>query len=274
TTITDKNGRYSFETVQPGLHLLTIDRSELEINELPSIPQPIQAEVIEDRETTLNFRITRGARLTGQFAMKENDGSPLKNADQNPGNIIIELKSDFKEYRITSDENGTFSFPLVLPGPWNFRIYGNSIPSGFETEKLNFNFDFEPGEEVDLQIELKRKKRNIIFKSDNISLSTKSNNKITSMTAKTSSDENKAEPEDEFFYSVQIGAFSKPVDSNSSFFGDESFDFEKQIDNLYKYYIGRFDSLEKAMEERKKIESKFKGAFAVAFDNGKMIYIE
>ncbi|MGM0622168.1 MAG: hypothetical protein ACQETJ_14035, partial [Bacteroidota bacterium] len=33
TTITDKNGRYSFETVQPGLHLLTIDRSELEINE-------------------------------------------------------------------------------------------------------------------------------------------------------------------------------------------------------------------------------------------------
>jgi hypothetical protein len=274
TTLTDKNGRYRFETVQPGLHLLSIDRLQLEINELPSIPQPIQVEVIEDRETTLNFRITEGAKLTGQFTLKENDGSPLKNPQQTPGNIIIELKSEFEEFRITTDENGAFSFPLVLPGRWAFRIYGNSVPSGFETEKLTYNFDFEPGEKVDLQIDLKRKKRNIIFKSDNISLSTKSTGNIKLTNTKSTTDEDKTEAEDDYFYTVQVGAFSKPVDPESSFFKGETFDFEKQIDNLYKYYIGRFDSLEKAVEARKKLEVQFKGAFVVAFDNGKMIYIE
>jgi hypothetical protein len=274
STITDKNGRYNFETVQPGLHLLTIDWSQLEINELPSIPQPIQVEVIEDRETILNFRITKGAKLTGQFSLKENDGSSLKNTDQNPDNIIIELKSDFEEYRITTDENGAFSFPLVRPGQWAFRIYGNSVPSGFEAEKLNYNFDFEPGEKTELQIELKRKKRNIIFKSNNISLSTKSTGNIKPLKIKSTTDEDKTEAEDDYFYTVQIGAFSKPVDPASSFFKGESFDFEKQIDNLYKYYIGRFDSPEKAVEARKKLELKFKGAFVVAFDNGEMIYIE
>ena len=274
TTLTDKNGRYRFETVQPGLHLLAIDRSQLEINELPSIPQPIQVEVIEDRETTLNFRITEGAKLTGQFTLKENDGSPLKNQEQTPGNIIIELKSEFEEFRITTDKNGAFSFPLVLPGRWTFRIYRNSVPAGFEAEKLNYNFNFEPGEKTEVQIDLKRKKRNIIFKSDNISLSTKSTGNIKPLKTKSMAVEDKTEAEDDYFYTVQIGAFSKPVDPASSFFKGESFDFEKQIDNLYKYYIGRFDSLEKAIEARKKLEVQFKGAFVVAFDNGKMIYIE
>jgi hypothetical protein len=273
STITDKNGRYLFETVQPGLHLLTVDRSQLEINELPSVPQPIRVEVIEDRETILNFRITEGAKLTGQFILHENDGSPLKNSEQAPGNIIIELKNEFDEFRITTDENGAFSFPLVLPGQWTFRIYGNSIPSGFEAEKLTYNFDFEPGQKTELQIDLKRKKRNIIFKSDNISLSTKSAGNIK-LTNKPTVDNNKPKAKDDYFYTVQIGAFSKPVDPESSFFRGESFDFEKQIDNLYKYYIGRFVSLEKAVEARKKLEMKFQGAFVVAFDNGKMIYIE
>ena len=272
TTITNNNGEYLFKTIPPGQHLLSIERSGFEIDEIPGIPMPVRVDVIEDRETTLNFRITKGAKLTGRFQLTENDGSELRNSNITPYNIIIELKSDFEQFRITSDENGRFSFPLVIPDSWTFRIYENSIPEGFEIEKKMYRFDFQPGENINLQIDIRRKKRNIIFKSQNISLSNSGNGELQPMKLKLKSSENeKTDKLDEgIIYTVQVGAFTKKVSTESSFFKGETFDFEKQIDNFYKYFIGRFNSLEKAVEERKRLESKFGGAFVVGIKNGQV----
>jgi N-acetylmuramoyl-L-alanine amidase len=72
---------------------------------------------------------------------------------------------------------------------------------------------------------------------------------------------------------VQVGAFTRKVNPESSFFKGETFDFEKQINNFYKYFIGRFSSLDKAIEERKRLEKKFRGAFVVGIKNGRVIDI-
>jgi hypothetical protein len=275
TTITNNNGEYLFKTIPPGQHLLSIEQSGFEINEIPNIPMPVQVDVIEDRETTLNFRITEGAKLTGKFKLTETDGAPVKNSTTIPGNIIIELKSDFEQFRITSNEDGSFSFPLVIPGEWTFRIYENSIPEGFEMDKKLYRFDFNPGENIDLQIDVKRKERKIIFKSQNISLSNKEKDQLQPMKLKLrSSDKEKTDELDEgLIYSVQVGAFTRKVNPESSFFKGETFDFEKQINNFYKYFIGRFSSLDKAIEERKRLEKKFRGAFVVGIKNGRVIDI-
>jgi len=273
STITNNNGEYVFKTIPPGQHLLSVERSGFEIDEIPSIPMPVLVDVIEDRETTLNFRITEGAKLTGQFNLTESDGSELNRSNINPGNIIIELKSDFDNFRITSNENGRFSFPLVIPGAWTFRVYENSIPEGFEIEKKLYRFDLHPGENVDLQIDVKRKKRTIIFKSQNISLSSSGNGELQPMKLKSTENEKTDKLDEGIIYTVQVGAFTKKLNPESSFFKGETFDFEKQKDNFYKYFIGRFDSLEKAVEERKRLEPKFRGAFVVAIKDGQVIDI-
>ena len=51
------------------------------------------------------------------------------------------------------------------------------------------------------------------------------------------SETKKKEPEvsaEETFYSIQVGAFSRKIPDGDSFFQDEQFYFEKQIDNLHK----------------------------------------
>ena len=82
SAITDKNGEYFISTIQPGRHLFFVDRSKFEINEITSIPSPIEVEVFENQETMLNFKITKGAKLTGNISIAEKIHDILKNKNK------------------------------------------------------------------------------------------------------------------------------------------------------------------------------------------------
>ena len=274
TTITDNSGEFSFLLVPPGLHLMTVDNSKFKINEIPAIPLPIKVEVFENQESVVPIKITSGAKLSGRIVPKENNSQALKENDVATGNIIVEMYNDFKQYRITANNLGEFSFPLVIPGSWKLKIYENSIPNGFELEKANYLFELEPGEKKDVEIDIKRKKRNIIFKSQNISLSNSDGGKMKPLKLKAVESSSPPKFKNESFYTIQIGAFPEPVNPESSFFKGEKFDIEKQINNLYYYFIGHFQSLEEAIYERDKLREKFRGAFVVSFKDGKWINID
>jgi hypothetical protein len=271
TTITDENGEFWFRTIQPGRSLFSINRDKMKINEITSIPMPIEVDIIEDQIASLNFKITEGAKLTGSFEVQESSISVLKNEEVETGNIIVELKNDFEEYRITTNNDGSFSFPIVRPGEWTFKIYTNSIPGGYEIEKSVYQLDFQPGEKMELPIQLKSKKRNIIFKSTDSTLTPLTPGKKTSPSAKNESDHQLREKKESRFYSVQIGAFSHRVPDDSSYFEEEQFDFVKQIDNFHKYFKGKFNSAEEAEKERKRLEKFFKNPFIVIIENNKVV---
>jgi hypothetical protein len=164
TTISDKNGGFSIEAVPTGRHLLFIDRANMAIDEITSIPDPIEIEVFENQVASIHFRITKGARLSGNFETEESGVSVLQNSEVNTQNIIIELKNEWEQFRITTGPEGKFSFPLVRPGEWTFRIYTNSLPDGFEVEKPVTSILLEPGQNQNVSVSLKARKRNIIFK--------------------------------------------------------------------------------------------------------------
>jgi hypothetical protein len=175
-----------------------------------------------------------------------------------------------------TDNNGNFSFPLVRPGNWNFHIYANSLPSGYIIENSVYNFELRPGDNLQLPFEMKKKQRNIIFKSQGVSLSTSGDpapapTKLSTSPVKEAEAETTQLEADSQFYTIQIGAFRKKLKSNSRFLNGEQFDFEKEIDNLNKYFIGKFSTLEEAKKEKKRLEQKFKGAFIVLFKNGEFV---
>lgn len=271
TTITDENGEFWFRTIQPGRALLSINRDKMKINEITNIPMPIEVDIIEDEIISLNFKITEGAKLTGSFEVQKSSISVLKNEEVETGNIIVELKNDFEEYRITTNNDGRFSFPIVRPGEWTFKIYTTSIPGGYEIEKSVYQLDFQPGEKMELPIKLKSKKRNIIFKSTDSTLTPLTPGKETSPSAKNESDHQLREKKESRFYSVQIGAFSRKVPDDSSYFEEEQFDFVKQIDNFHKYFKGKFNSVEEAEKERKRLEKFFRNPFIVIIENNKVV---
>lgn len=269
TAITDEEGNFSIKTLQPGRHLLMIERKNLAIDDIASIPTPIQVEVFEDQETPVNFSITKGAKLNGQFVFDDNNkGNNIELAR----NIIVELKSDFEEYRITSNKKGEFSFPIVIPGKWTLKVYENSLPAGFVIDQNIYNYNFKSGQRVELNIVLKPKKRNIIFKSKGITLSNSANKQNAfvklSNNQKPATNGEKLNSE---FYSIQIGAFNNPLSPTSNYFKSKGFDFERQINNLYKYYRGKYNKLHEALTALETVQKDYKNAFVVRFENNEPV---
>ncbi len=76
------------------------------------------------------------------------------------------------------------------------------------------------------------------------------------------------------FFSVQIAASRKSLDTKPSNFKGESNIFKISAGKTYKYYSGRFKSYNDAMIEKQRLQDKFKDAFIVAFEDDKLVSVK
>jgi len=76
------------------------------------------------------------------------------------------------------------------------------------------------------------------------------------------------------FFSVQVAATSQSIEPVPSNFKGETNIFKINTEKTYRYYSGRFSTYEKALEEKGRLQSKFKDAFIVAFENDKLISVK
>jgi len=76
------------------------------------------------------------------------------------------------------------------------------------------------------------------------------------------------------FFSVQIGASKKKMDTSPSNFKGEKNVFVTESIEMNRYYSGKFDNYEDAVNEKKRIEKKFPESFVVAFENNEIISVK
>ena len=270
TDVSDKNGEYEFKLVPPGRQMLLINKEKLGLEEVTNIPIPLEVDVVDNETTTINIQILKGCKISGRIELEKTSLNALNDENASPGNIVIELNSDFDSYRIATDRNGNFSFPLVRPGNVELKVYPTTIPAGYALPQSNYSWNLEPGEEKELIITLESKKKNIIFKpSGNLlsagkTLSVSASVKTLKMTGS----------ESQVYFSVQIGAYQNPLPEDTAFLKDEPFYFEKQIDNFHKYFVGKFNTQSEAENELKRLQQKFRHAFIVVFTRDQVMSLE
>ncbi len=76
------------------------------------------------------------------------------------------------------------------------------------------------------------------------------------------------------FFSVQIASLMNPVEINPANFKGENEIFMQNQGHVYRYFYGKFNSVQQARKEQKRLQSKFKGAFVVAFENNELVPVE
>ncbi len=269
TTVSDEGGEFSFKTVPPGRQLLVIDRTKMDIDEIASIPMPIEIDILEDEETPVNIQIQKGAVLKGKLKLGETKLAVLKDEEINAANIVVELKTEFENYRIATGKDGSFEFPLVRPGIAILHIYASTIPVGYGPSQSSYTYELNPGDHREVEIILESKKKNIIFKPSGTSLSTVSAGIGLRVSTVLKPEKALVKP----YYTIQIGAFRKKLDGNADFFSGHAFYFEKQIDNFHKYFVGKFETYEKAQEELEKLLVRYKNAFIVIVNKDKIVSV-
>ena len=270
TTVSDETGMFAFKLVPPGRQLLVIDRKKLNLDEIASIPMPIELDILEDQETTINIQIQKGAILKGRLKFGETKLAGLKDEDVDAANIVVELSTEFEKYRLATDNKGRFEFPLIRPGAAMLRIYANTIPSGYGPKQSEYTYHLAPGEHREVEILLESKKKKIIFKSSGTGLSSLSAGngfKVIPVTKPKATD---IKP----YYTVQIGAFRRKLNNSSEFLSGHVFYFEKQIDNFHKYFVGKFDTYDKAKKELEVLSARYKHAFIVVVNKDKILSVK
>lgn len=269
TAVSDKLGEFDFKSVPPGRHMLVVDRTKMNIDELTNIPIPMELEVLENEATNINIQIQKGAHLSGKIELKNTNLAALANEQPQPGNIVVELKTTWESYRISTDSEGRFDFPLLRPGDVTLKIFPSTIPTGFAAPQSNYTYHLQPAEQREVKIVLKSRKKNIIFKPSGTSLSVK--NGIKPLKITTNETETGEKEASTVFYTIQIGAFRKHLSKNSRFLAGHPFYFEKQIDNLHKYFLGKYKSYDTAKAELEKIRKQYKDAFIVVLIDDKIV---
>jgi N-acetylmuramoyl-L-alanine amidase len=78
----------------------------------------------------------------------------------------------------------------------------------------------------------------------------------------------------ELFFSVQIGASKKKMDTSPSNFKGEKNVFRIDSKDVIRYYSGKFVNYNDAVNEKKRIEKKFPESFIVAFENNEIISVK
>ncbi len=273
TTVSDENGEYQFKLVPPGRQLLVIDRAKLDIDEITNIPMPIEVDVHEDEETTVNMQIQKGAILKGCLKLGQTKLAVLKDESVNAANIVVELKTEFDNYRLATDRDGAFRFPLVRGGTVVLRIYANTVPSGYASPQSIYTYELAQGENREVEIVLESKKKNIIFKPSGTNLSV--SGKIQTLKAPAAVSPKISSPAIEKpYYTIQIGAFRYKLDAGSNFLSGHVFYFEKQIDNFHKYFVGKYKTLDEAEKELKELSGRYKNAFIVVVNKEKIMRLD
>lgn len=79
---------------------------------------------------------------------------------------------------------------------------------------------------------------------------------------------------DNIYFSVQIAASKKKIDTSPSNFKGEKNVFRIESKDVTRYYSGKFANYEDVVSEKKRIEKKFPESFVVAFENNELISVK
>lgn len=76
------------------------------------------------------------------------------------------------------------------------------------------------------------------------------------------------------FFTVQIMALKRKLETNSANFKGEKDIFIIEAEDINRYFSGKFKTIKEAETEKYRIQNKYKSAFVVAFENNKLISVK
>ncbi len=180
----------------------------------------------------------------------------ILNSDEGQRDIALSILAAFRKFKSKNSASGT---PLVA------ETKTSSANQQVVTSKLmtDAKKDSGPAEKVTGKKPEVVKQILVAEKSEPTTKIDKSPEPIAS----------KAATESNTYYSVQIGANTKPVEPVTVNFKGLKGVRREKTDQYYRYFVGKEDSIEKITPIWQQIKLKFPQAFIVAFVDGKRIII-
>lgn len=167
--VTDGQGRFKFDNIATGVHIVSIDERGLDasLNLLTPASQRVEVKL---RETTgVSYTIIKAGSIRGKVLVDANDNNSADSADTPLSDILIYLVDN--RTNTFSDSDGNFVLDNMLPGSYEVRIDKAGLAEGMQLiSSESIAVEVKSGEEtanvVFLVAMQKKKVRKKVFGGD------------------------------------------------------------------------------------------------------------
>lgn len=172
-SVTDKNGDFIFKNITPGEYFLEIDRSTIEINDIPDVTIPAAVNLI-NKENVFNFGLTTAASIQGNIQLIEPKDNQLsfaqfsKKDKKKKDNIIIQVSNGEQTYRKICFIGENFDFTYLCPGNWTVKIYRNGLDKRYKISVDTFQVVLKPSEAKSIVINIIKQQTEVKYQQEPI----------------------------------------------------------------------------------------------------------
>ncbi|MDD5713223.1 MAG: carboxypeptidase-like regulatory domain-containing protein, partial [Smithellaceae bacterium] len=188
SAVTDREGRFRFNSVIPGAYYLNVDLSAVGKGLVPCREMPLPIEAAGGRDVDLELPVTKAASLSGQLRMyrfenghddrpparelfvgEDGRGSSLGSPTSTIvaaaclSDTIVELRQGDEVKRRLTDSQGRFCFEELRPGKWSLAVEDGKIPGNYYLEQSPCEVTLAPGDREERPLKILPRKRTIQF---------------------------------------------------------------------------------------------------------------
>ena len=164
TAISDDNGQFKFKGLNPGIYPVLVDKSKLELHELPMEESPIMVEISPNLEQEINIELVRTGQLLGEISLKQGKPSPLLINQVSLNNYFVQVQKGGEIRRTITNDSGQFDFKDLRPGKWTLTILNPNNNKDIVLERTFFQIEIKGEEIAPVFVVAKKKQRKIRFK--------------------------------------------------------------------------------------------------------------
>lgn len=148
-TVTDRDGRFAFPSLEPGDHYLTIDRASVGLGRVFTRKLPLCISIAGGGEAEIDLGVITPGSVEGEVVV---DGPPVESVSDERGTgspglprLIVELSSEVETLRCMADSAGAFAFEEVRPGSWLLTVHPQGQLPPLELAQDTYVVEVLPG---------------------------------------------------------------------------------------------------------------------------------
>lgn len=185
-SITDREGRYSFPTVESGNYYLHLDKSTINLGQVSIHEMPALVTISDAATTTFDIRIIDAASISGTITLyafeSETDRFSVTKEAESEGaeeeyvkvsgfrNVLVELTDGITFKQRVPDTMGNFEFEELRSGKWTLKVSDAHLPEYHYFEEETFEIDLVPGERRHISIRVLPKRRRMLMIQEGITI--------------------------------------------------------------------------------------------------------
>ncbi|PKP14232.1 MAG: hypothetical protein CVU08_01150 [Bacteroidetes bacterium HGW-Bacteroidetes-3] len=165
--ITNEKGIFHFYNLKPKTYRLYVKQSSLPKNKIIVMQQPIDIDILPNKETEVFLEMGNTGALFGQVIFEETTVMQSSKFIKKLPNLIVKISKDDKYYYTKSNNEGEFWFKELSPGDWTVELIVKNLLNDFTFSETQKSISIESNEESKAIFKASNKNREI-KKSDKI----------------------------------------------------------------------------------------------------------